>query len=94
MVLWFSKPKFPKNPKRKDWHLASTFDTRESILKKCEARIEEENDPLALQIKTRIMDCIDLIAAEARYHKACSLKFHTKKTLDSSNTQKGRRPNT
>ena len=82
-----------KNPKRKDWHLASTFDTRESILKKCEARIEEENDPLALQIKTRIMDCIDLIAAEARYHKACSLKLHTKKTLDSSNTQKGRRPN-
>jgi len=65
-----------KNPNRKDFHFASTFETRENILRKCYAKLEENpDDKFALDVKTRLEDCCDLIAAEARYHGSCSLKF-------------------
>ena len=79
-----------KNPKRKDWHLVTTLDIRQRILDICKSKLEDNADDCStLQIHARIMSCIDLIAAEARYHQSCSLSFLTKNETSKSN-QKGR----
>ena len=82
-----------KNPKRKNWHLVTTIDIRQRILDICTSKLEDEADHcLTLQIQARILSCIDLVAAEARYHQSCSLRFQTQNESAQS-SQKGRRRN-
>ena len=87
-----------KNPSRKNWHLASTYEIRQNILDNCKTRLENnEDDEWGFQVQSRITDCIDFIAAEARYHHNCRLHFQTSRSqaesTDSSTKQKGRPQN-
>ena len=51
---------------KKQWHLAQTLDIREIILKECQQKIEKiENDTWAIEVKKRILGCIDFVASEA-----------------------------
>lgn len=82
-----------KNKNRKDWHLASTFETKETILKKCDSKLDvNPDDRQALDVKARLEDCYDLIAAEARYHQSCSTKFRVNDSSTSKANQSGRKP--
>ena len=65
-----------KNPSRRDWHLASTLQIRQSVILACQSRLEADpKDEWALQVQKRILDCIDFVAVEARYHATCRLCF-------------------
>ena len=50
------------------WEVRTTNATRDSFLKCCEANPEH---PWAEDMKARLLDCIDLVAVEARYHDSC-----------------------
>ena len=50
---------------------ARTLQLRNSILQQCSIR----SDHWADEVKGRLQDCIDFIAAEALYHKKCYTKF-------------------
>ena len=81
-----------KNPSRRDWHLASTLEVRQNILDTCKTRLMNNvGDEWALKVQSRIQDCIDFVASEARYHQICRLRFQTSKNL--SDEQKGQRKN-
>ena len=54
-----------------------TFDFQASILAKC----TERNDEWAQKVKARIDFVIDLHAADAVYHKACSNNFRNQKQI-------------
>ena len=83
-----------KNPNCKDWHLASTFEMKENVLKKCDSKIEENpDDQLTLDVKARLENCYDLIAAKGRYHRSCSVKFRANDLSASKMNQRGRQPN-
>ena len=87
-----------KNPSRRDWHIASTLQMRQNILDTCTSRLEKNaSDEWALQVQTKALDCIDFVAAEARYHRNCRLRFETtlssvKDDLQKTN-MKGRKTN-
>ena len=62
--------------KRKDWHAAQTLTIRETILKNCETRLTQIPEDLwTLEVKGRVNDCVDFVAAEARYHQYCRAVF-------------------
>ena len=70
----------PKHPDRSDCHHASTLEIRASILRICRQRFDEnKDDEWTLQVQRRVNSCIDLVAAEARYHSACYTRFSSKK---------------
>lgn len=60
-----------KHPGRNRFRLAETLPFRDKVLNTC----QERNDIWAEDVKRRVVDCLDFVAAEARYHKACSEKF-------------------
>ena len=68
---------------RKTWHCAQTFQIKNTILEICNKRIgDNPNDDWALEVKGRITNCVDFVAAEARYHQDCRIRFSTEgKTL-------------
>ena len=81
----------PKNPSRKNWHLASTFQIKTNTLETCKSRLQKDNDDkLALEVQSRISNCIDFIAAEARYHTQCMSLFKSEKKFERSKQNKGR----
>ena len=83
-----------RNPKRKNWNLATTFQIRDNVLQHCDARLEKnDHDELALQVKSRLLCCIDLIAAEARYHTLCMTQFRSDRSMDKSKQVSGRPKN-
>ena len=61
----------PKHPDRIPIFSASILHYRESILGYCESR----KDLWAAEVKRRVMNCIDLVQAEARYHDDCRIMF-------------------
>lgn len=74
-----------KNPNRKNWNLATTFQIRCNVLEHCDKRLEKnDNDELALAVKSRLLCCIDLIAAEARYHTLCMTLFRSERDMNKS----------
>ena len=61
-----------RHPKRRPVSRVTFIRVRESLLKKCSGR----DDSWAQDVKRRLNDCIDLVAAEAIYHGNCSKIFH------------------
>lgn len=57
--------------RRKPVHLVSTLEIREKFLAKC----EERDDDWGETVKCRLLNVIDLVAPEARYHKYCYRDF-------------------
>ena len=79
---------------KKQWHLAQTLDIREIILKECQQKIEKiENDTWAIEVKKRILGCIDFVASEAHYHRDCQVRFSVGKNLLPQNQNGGRNRN-
>jgi len=58
------------------WEVRTTNATRDSFLECCEANPEH---PLAEDVKARLLDCIDLVAVEARYHDSCGIQFRQRR---------------
>ena len=50
-------------------------------------------DPWALSIQSHIYQCIDFVAAEARYHQGCQVKCRLKRGLESDTIASGRKQN-
>ena len=61
-----------KHPDRNPIHIVEGLPFRDSVLQVCTTR----NDEWAEQVKRRVLDCLDLVAAEDRYHKICLDKFY------------------
>ena len=68
------------HPDRTDWRHVQVLSVRETLLSICSSR----NDQLAENVKRRLLDCIDLVAAEARYHFHCRCEF--KRNIPASST--------
>ena len=67
-----------KNPSRKNWHCISTLQIKESILEVCNKGLDiDKADEWAMLVKTRSQGCIDLVAAQARYHTSCRPRFQS-----------------
>ena len=65
-----------RHPGRKSWVTASTVSVKNAIVSTCNTILEKDpDDEWALKVKTRTDLCIDLVAAKARYHPLCRLKF-------------------
>ena len=64
-----------------------TIPLSSSVLKCCEERGDDE---LSVQVKWRVLDCHDVVAAEARYHVSCYRKFTKQQEKDSNFTSPGR----
>ena len=59
------------------------------MLSICEKRLEENcDDQWALDVQSKILHCIDFIAAEARYHHNCQLYFRMAKNKIDQETPK------
>ena len=69
-----------KKRKRGDWQMAGTIEMKENMLKKCKQRIEADvTYQWAIDVLARVEDCVDLVAAESRYHSNCLLRFNQNK---------------
>ena len=79
-----------KHPDRRPVYQVTFLHYRETILKICNSR---EEDPWASEVKRRIINCIDLVQEEARYHDDCRAKFTSGKPEKVSSQQKGRPQN-
>lgn len=55
----------------KDVSRVMTMECKDSILSVC----AERNDALSEEVRNRVINCIDLVQAEARYHRGCRSKF-------------------
>ena len=55
---------------------------RDNILEICNERSDEWSD----EVKTHILSCIDLVAAEAIYHTECVAKYRFEKPKKTSFT--------
>lgn len=62
----------PRNNKS-EMRRVETLENSESLLKTCHSR----DDEMAWNIKSRLLMCCDLVAAEAIYHKACHTRFYS-----------------
>ena len=55
----------------------------------CNKRIcENETDSWAIAVQTKINGCLDFVAAEARYHGNCYLRFSGVKSVTTATTPK------
>ena len=68
---------------RKAFYEVTTIEFKDSFLQKFNVR----SDVLGETVKARLLSAIDLVAAEARYHKHCYTEFTKSKPIE---TQKGR----
>lgn len=68
-----------RDSKRKDFELTPvrTIDFQKTVEQIC----QERNDDWALKVNDRLKAAIDLHAADAVYHKQCSVNFRTGKTI-------------
>ena len=65
-----------------------TLESKENILAVCSKR----NDQLAKDVKERVINCVDLVQVEARYHDSCRSKFRvgTVNEKNDEETHRGR----
>ena len=63
------------HPQRECVHRISTIPLRCNLLECC----KERGNLWASEIENRLQGCIDLVAAEARYHDSCLIKFMLKR---------------
>jgi len=65
-----------KRKYRDSWHPATTMEVGKNIKKYCTDRLREDSgNEWAQAVLARVEGCIDLVAAEARYHSSCYLLF-------------------
>ena len=64
-----------RHPQRERVHRVSTIPMRCNLLECC----KERGDLWASEIENRLQGCMDLVAAEARYHDSCLTKFMLKR---------------
>ena len=69
-----------RHPDRIDVLVVSTILFRENLLQIC----HERNDAWSSEVEVRLHDCIDLVAADAIYHKSC----HSQSLLSTNHSQK------
>ena len=74
--------------------MAGTIEMKENMLKKCKQRIEADvTYQWAIDVLARVEDCVDLVAAESRYHSNCLLRFNQNKASEKIDEPKsGRKP--
>lgn len=60
-----------KHPDRNIFHQCETLTMKKRILQLC----EERGDSWADEVQRRVLDCFDLVASEARYHRNCQRSF-------------------
>lgn len=77
-----------KHPDRSKFRKVCTLPFKDSILKVC----TERDDEWAADVKRRVLDCHDLVAAEARYHTTCIERFSLKVNKTRSNLTSPGRP--
>ena len=83
-----------KNPTTNKWHRACTLEIRTKMLNICSERLSvNPENPWALYIHSRIYQCINFVATEARYHQGCQVKFRLKRGLESDTIVSGRKQN-
>jgi len=82
-----------KRKYRDSWHLATTMGVGKNIKKYCTDRLREDSgDEWAQAVLARVGGCIDLVAAEARYHSSCNLRFSsTASSSKAVNPNRGRK---
>ena len=61
----------PKHLNRSDCHQVTTLPLKSKILDLCSKR----KDEWSVSVQRKVLNCHDLIAAEARYHKSCYRNF-------------------
>ena len=76
-----------RHPGRKTIYRASTQPCRDTVLKICNEKIEKFEDQWAQDVKTRLLSCIDVVHAEARYHDRCLSLFN----ITDTTPQKGKK---
>ena len=60
---------------RKPYRSVATLETKQQVLDKCSQRSDEWAD----EVRTHVLNCIDLVAAEAIYHVDCAARFFSGK---------------
>ena len=87
-----------KHPGRRkgEIHYATTLPFRENVLALCDRKLQKGENYWAAQVKHRLLNCSDLVQAEARYHHTCHGKFSASEELSSPLTKipAGRQVNT
>ena len=60
-----------------------TVDLKDRLLKDCVKRLSiKSDDQLALDVQSRLSNCLDLVAVNAKYHKNCRTELSTDKHLN------------
>ena len=77
-----------RHPDRSDIHSVTTLPFREKLMQVCEQR----NNEWSSAVQIRLNECIDLVAAEAIYHKSCYSRFTLNKKRSSATTITSGRP--
>jgi hypothetical protein len=67
-----------RHPDRDDFVQVETLPFKENILKSC----MERKDDWGMKVQRHVLDCHDLVASEARYHKSCYIKFIKLQKID------------
>ena len=62
------------HPDRQNYHWVQTLGFKESLLKLCSEKIER-GDSWVSDVKNRVLNCIDLVQVNGRYHKQFQSKF-------------------
>lgn len=76
-----------KHPDRKQFYNVTFVHYRDTVLNLCEARDDEWSE----KVRSRVVNCIDLVQADAIYHAECSKLFQNTEKLQAS---QGRPKNT
>ena len=79
-----------RHPDRRPIYQVTFLHYRETILNISNFRKE---DPWGLEVKRRIINCIDLVPEKIRYHDDCHAKFTSGKPEKISSQQRGRPQN-
>ena len=70
--------KIKKNPERRPVYNVTFLHYRDNILAHCDSR----NDAWSETVKRRVLGCIDLVQAEAKYHDNCRVLFEIISDVD------------
>ena len=59
-----------------EWHKMQSNTLRQTILSNCETRLENDSsDELAINVKVRLLNCIDMVSSQAIYRQSCRAGF-------------------
>ena len=63
--------------------MVQTLDLKLPIKNDCESRVASSQDEVwAIDVKSRVTQCLDLLSSGARYHQPCRVKFSAVKKLN------------